>query len=276
MDSMALLKDGIGIVECDVKVIQTTEKKKRGRKSNAEKKEALRKMLENDDDDGNVDDVAVAPSSGKKKTDKEVETGECSFSSFDVSVRKSNVKKKKENRGRKRKIIFHENDAVKEKKKDNRGRKRKIILDNVVKKKDNRGRKKKIVLDDVVKKKDNRGRKRKIIISNSEDDEQEEEENGGFVKKEKKELYGRKRKMDNNSKGGYALRSVETMKLETKIDDRDVVLSKYMIEYLLPYLRQMDLQQMDEKDIEANILGISVSEINIKVADCSKDEIAYW
>ncbi|CAJ2648222.1 unnamed protein product [Trifolium pratense] len=297
---MALMKDGIEIVECDVKVIPATvtEKKKRGRKSNAEKKEALRKMLEKDDD-GNGDDVAVAPSSGKKrgrkkKTDKKAETGECSFSSVVVAVGKgkSNVvekevkKKKKDNHGRKRKIILDENDVGKEKKKDNRGRKRKIIVDDVVKKKDNRGRKRKIIVDDVVKKKENRGRKRKIIISSSEDDEQEEEEDGDFVKKEKKELYGRKRKMGNNSKGSYALRSTDgkmkhdcISQEETKVNDAaaddDVVLSRYMLEYLLPYLRQIDLQQMAEKDIEAKILGLSLSEINIKAADCSKDETAY-
>jgi hypothetical protein len=43
---------------------------------------------------------------------------------------------------------------------------------------------------------------------------------------------------------------------ETKIYDDDVVVSKYMLEYLLPYLRQIDLQQMEEKDIEANIQGL--------------------
>ncbi|KAK2376102.1 lysine-specific demethylase JMJ25 [Trifolium repens] len=150
--------------------------------------------------------------------------------------------KKKDNRGMKRKIIIDENDAVKEKKKDNRGRKRKIII-----------------LDDI-----------------SEDDEEEEEENGGFDKKKKKEFCGRKRNET------YVIKSVGKMKHdciyeeETKInDDDDVVVSKYMLEYLLPYLRQIDLQQMEEKDIEANIQGLSLSEINIKVADCSKDDSAY-
>jgi len=44
-------------------------------------------------------------------------------------------------------------------------------------------------------------------------------------------------------------------KTETK-KDHDIEFSKYMLKYLLPYLRELDLEQMAEKEIEANIQGI--------------------
>ncbi|XP_039690605.1 lysine-specific demethylase JMJ25 [Medicago truncatula] len=146
-----------------------------------------------------------------------------------------------------------------------RGRKKKVKMEteNVVKKKEKRGRKRKTTISDEnnaakekkkkkkKKKKENCGRKREIIFSS---EAVKKEENGGFVKKEKKET--RNKKESNN--------------------DHDIEASKYMLEYLLPYLRQLDLEQMAEMEIEARLQGLSsLSELKIKGAYCSKDECAY-
>ncbi|GAU18065.1 hypothetical protein TSUD_51760 [Trifolium subterraneum] len=52
--------------------------------------------------------------------------------------------------------------------------------------------------------------------------------------------------------------------------------SKYMLKELLPYLRRMDEEQMAEKEIEAKRQGLPLSELQIEVADCPKNERVYW
>ncbi|WJX21574.1 hypothetical protein P8452_10986 [Trifolium repens] len=57
--------------------------------------------------------------------------------------------------------------------------------------------------------------------------------------------------------------------------DEEVEFSKYLLKGLLPYLRQLDEEQMIEKKREANRQGISLSKLKIKSADYSKDERVY-
>ncbi|KEH42474.1 putative transcription factor C2H2 family [Medicago truncatula] len=58
-------------------------------------------------------------------------------------------------------------------------------------------------------------------------------------------------------------------------NDHEVELSKYMLKILLPYLRQLDEEQMAEKEIEAKRQGLSCSELKIKAADIPKKERVY-
>jgi len=48
----------------------------------------------------------------------------------------------------------------------------------------------------------------------------------------------------------------ETKNKTESNNDHDIETSKYMLEYLLPYLRQLDLEQMAEMEIEARIQGV--------------------
>ncbi|XP_061337465.1 lysine-specific demethylase JMJ26-like [Gastrolobium bilobum] len=69
---------------------------------------------------------------------------------------------------------------------------------------------------------------------------------------------------------------IEEMKKETETKtDEKVELLKYLLKGLLPYLRQLDEEQMIEKEIEAKRQGLSLSELNIEKADYSKDERVY-
>ncbi|XP_074273957.1 lysine-specific demethylase JMJ26-like [Silene latifolia] len=48
--------------------------------------------------------------------------------------------------------------------------------------------------------------------------------------------------------------------------------SKKLLRTILPLLKQINKEQMLEKEIEANIHGVPVTEFNIPMADCSRDE----
>ncbi|AES62955.2 transcription factor jumonji (JmjC) domain protein [Medicago truncatula] len=63
-------------------------------------------------------------------------------------------------------------------------------------------------------------------------------------------------------------------KTETN-NSHEVEPSKYMLKVLFPYLSRLDEEQMAEKEIEAKIQGLSLSELNIKVADIPKKERVY-
>ncbi|GAU18064.1 hypothetical protein TSUD_51750 [Trifolium subterraneum] len=56
----------------------------------------------------------------------------------------------------------------------------------------------------------------------------------------------------------------------------EVRLSKYLLEGLFPYLRQLDGEQMIEKEREAKRLRISLSKLKVKVADYPKNKHVYW
>ncbi|GAU18063.1 hypothetical protein TSUD_51740 [Trifolium subterraneum] len=66
-----------------------------------------------------------------------------------------------------------------------------------------------------------------------------------------------------------------TAKSETNKDE-EVEFNKYLLKGLLPYLRQLDEEQMIEKATEAKRQGLSLSKLQIKSADYSKDERVYW
>ncbi|KEH17360.1 transcription factor jumonji (jmjC) domain protein [Medicago truncatula] len=126
-------------------------------------------------------------------------------------------------------------------------------------------------------KKENRGRKRKIVSDEKHCDKEKKK-----VKKEKKdqrEEKGEKGKEEGEENAGKM--KLDCMHKETKNktetnNDHDIEFSKYMLKYLLPYLRELDLEQMAEKEIEAKIQdsGSHTDELKIDVADCSKDQCA--
>ncbi|CAI8601741.1 unnamed protein product [Vicia faba] len=57
--------------------------------------------------------------------------------------------------------------------------------------------------------------------------------------------------------------------------DEEVEFSKYMLKGLLPYLRQLDEEQMVEKEREAKRQGLSFSKLEVKEGDYFKDERVY-
>ncbi|ESW14774.1 hypothetical protein PHAVU_007G016300 [Phaseolus vulgaris] len=69
---------------------------------------------------------------------------------------------------------------------------------------------------------------------------------------------------------------IKEMKEKTKTNkDEKVELSTYLMQVLLPYLRLLDEEQMVEKETEAKIQGIAVSELNVVHADYSMTERVY-
>ncbi|KAI3974141.1 hypothetical protein MKX01_033392 [Papaver californicum] len=57
--------------------------------------------------------------------------------------------------------------------------------------------------------------------------------------------------------------------------DEKVEYSKYLLKYLLPVLKQINREQVIEKEVEATIQGLSPSEVEIKSAGCDDDERMY-
>lgn len=51
--------------------------------------------------------------------------------------------------------------------------------------------------------------------------------------------------------------------------------SKYLLRALLPYLKQLNEQQMTEKKMEAMIQGLPISQVNVRKAKCCKNERMY-
>ncbi|KAL9691700.1 hypothetical protein QQ045_012126 [Rhodiola kirilowii] len=51
--------------------------------------------------------------------------------------------------------------------------------------------------------------------------------------------------------------------------------SKYLIPALLPHLKQLDIEQQKEKNLESTIRGVSVSNFEVQQADCGENERAY-
>ncbi|CAM8926143.1 unnamed protein product [Rhodiola kirilowii] len=51
--------------------------------------------------------------------------------------------------------------------------------------------------------------------------------------------------------------------------------SKYLIPALLPHLKQLDIEQQKEKNLESTIRGVSVSDFEVQQADCKENERAY-
>ncbi|OMO80621.1 hypothetical protein CCACVL1_12849 [Corchorus capsularis] len=58
-------------------------------------------------------------------------------------------------------------------------------------------------------------------------------------------------------------------------DDEKLQHSKYLLQGLLPYIRQFSQEQMAEKTMEARIQGLLPSEIELKQAACYQDERVY-
>ncbi|XP_050215447.1 lysine-specific demethylase JMJ25-like [Mercurialis annua] len=63
---------------------------------------------------------------------------------------------------------------------------------------------------------------------------------------------------------------------DLKVDeDKKVMHCKYLVQALLPFLRQLDEEQLMEKDIEARAKGLSPADITIQNADCPNNERIY-
>ncbi|KAL6556273.1 hypothetical protein OROGR_005561 [Orobanche gracilis] len=58
-------------------------------------------------------------------------------------------------------------------------------------------------------------------------------------------------------------------------DDERVQYSKYIIKMLLPFLEKINTEQMMEREVEAKIQGVSVSNVKVKKAACDHDERIY-
>ncbi|KAK1386852.1 JmjC domain-containing protein [Heracleum sosnowskyi] len=58
-------------------------------------------------------------------------------------------------------------------------------------------------------------------------------------------------------------------------DEEKIQYSKYIIPMLLPFLKQFNEEQMNEKQIEANIRGLSLSDLEVKKAKCGLGERMY-
>ncbi|KAI3914412.1 hypothetical protein MKW92_025814 [Papaver armeniacum] len=70
------------------------------------------------------------------------------------------------------------------------------------------------------------------------------------------------------------LKSVEAS--ERKIGPEEKVeYSKYLLKHLLPVLKQINQEQVAEKQVEATIRGLSPSEVDVKNAGCDDDERMY-
>ncbi|KAG4395890.1 hypothetical protein GLYMA_19G068800v4 [Glycine max] len=69
---------------------------------------------------------------------------------------------------------------------------------------------------------------------------------------------------------------IKKMKGKTNTDEDDKIEhSMHLLQVLLPYLRQLDEEQMIENEIEAKMQGLSVSKLNIVKTDYAKDERVY-
>ncbi|WOL01249.1 lysine-specific demethylase JMJ25 isoform X1 [Canna indica] len=49
----------------------------------------------------------------------------------------------------------------------------------------------------------------------------------------------------------------------------------YMLHFLLPWFRELQQEQLAEKEIEAKIYGVATSELKVRIADCNMDERVY-
>ncbi|KAL6550160.1 hypothetical protein OROMI_020648 [Orobanche minor] len=58
-------------------------------------------------------------------------------------------------------------------------------------------------------------------------------------------------------------------------DDERVQYSKYIIKVLLPFLEKINAEQMMEREVEAKIQGVSVSNVKVQKAACDLDERIY-
>ncbi|KAF9624003.1 hypothetical protein IFM89_007701 [Coptis chinensis] len=68
----------------------------------------------------------------------------------------------------------------------------------------------------------------------------------------------------------------EKHKSERKLNkDGEHNYSKYLVHLLLPVLKQIDQEQVMEKEVEAKIQGISLSELEVQQSDCSDDKRVY-
>ncbi|KAF9624005.1 hypothetical protein IFM89_007703 [Coptis chinensis] len=68
----------------------------------------------------------------------------------------------------------------------------------------------------------------------------------------------------------------EKTKMERKLSDKEEInYSKYLVHLLLPVLKQIDEEQVMEKEVEAKIRGIPLSELKVQKSDCSNDERLY-
>ncbi|KAA8531269.1 hypothetical protein F0562_005972 [Nyssa sinensis] len=69
---------------------------------------------------------------------------------------------------------------------------------------------------------------------------------------------------------------LEVKNFNLKISDNDKVkYSKYILQSLLPFLKRFNEEQMMEKELEAKIQGLSLSEIKLQEANCSLNERVY-
>ncbi|CAK9139413.1 unnamed protein product [Ilex paraguariensis] len=70
------------------------------------------------------------------------------------------------------------------------------------------------------------------------------------------------------------LKELKNLEVNTS-DDEKVQYSKYILQVLLPFLKRFNEEQMMEKDFEARIQGLSLSEIKLQQTKCAVNERMY-
>ncbi|XP_031127414.1 lysine-specific demethylase JMJ25-like isoform X1 [Ipomoea triloba] len=70
------------------------------------------------------------------------------------------------------------------------------------------------------------------------------------------------------------IRELKEKKFEVSKEEQDQY-SKYILQVLLPFLRQFKAEQIMEKEIEAKIQGVAFSELKLKKAKCAENERMY-
>jgi hypothetical protein len=49
-----------------------------------------------------------------------------------------------------------------------------------------------------------------------------------------------------------------------------------IVDLLLPWLKELQQEQMKEKELEGRLQGVSMDEVKLEQADCDMDERVYW
>ncbi|KAL6846616.1 hypothetical protein ACP4OV_024064 [Aristida adscensionis] len=82
----------------------------------------------------------------------------------------------------------------------------------------------------------------------------------------------------NSINGDYVV-SNKVDKSDARADEVDfetkIKYASYLLHYLLPCLKQLNKEQMDERQVEAKIQGVELSDLSVEQADCRNDERVY-
>ncbi|XP_025795610.1 lysine-specific demethylase JMJ25-like isoform X1 [Panicum hallii] len=78
-----------------------------------------------------------------------------------------------------------------------------------------------------------------------------------------------------NCKGCLRMRGVEEPPKKKISEENQIRYACHVLRLLLPWLRKLRQEQMEEKEFEAKIKGVSVDEVQLEQAECNLDERVY-